>query len=137
MSAARLFGGEPERVSAEAVMTEGGVDTRFAATMRMPGDVIGGVQLRLRHAAARRARDRGLGGSLFTDDPWHCVKPVIELRNADGDVEVIEAEQANAYRLEFEDVSAAIRGEHEPRLGRADAVGQARALEMLLESARS
>jgi hypothetical protein len=55
---------------------------------------------------------------------------VIELRR--DSVERIEIEPANAYRLEFEDVSGAIRGEREARLGRADAVGQARALEMLL-----
>ena len=42
----------------------------------------------------------------------------------------------SSYRpFELEDVSAAIRGEREPRLGRTDAVGQARALEALLRSA--
>ena len=41
----------------------------------------------------------------------------------------------NAYRLELEDVSRAIRGEGPPLLGRADAMGQARALDGLLRSA--
>jgi D-xylose 1-dehydrogenase (NADP+, D-xylono-1,5-lactone-forming) len=50
-------------------------------------------------------------------------------------VELVEVERANPYRLELEDVSAAIREEREPRLGRADAVGQARALEALMRSA--
>ncbi|MGZ4203327.1 MAG: Gfo/Idh/MocA family protein, partial [Thermoleophilaceae bacterium] len=57
------------------------------------------------------------------------------LRAADGSVRRVEVERHNPYRLELEDVSAAIRGEREPRLGRADALGQARALDALLRSA--
>jgi predicted dehydrogenase len=132
VSAARLFGGEPERAGGEAVMTEGGVDSRFVATMRMAGDVIGEFNCGFDMPPRDELEIVGSEGSLFTDDPWHCVNPVIELRHGDESVETIEVEQANAYRLELEDVSAAIRGEHPPRLGREDAVGQARALEMLL-----
>jgi predicted dehydrogenase len=77
----------------------------------------------------------GSEGSLFLDDPWHSIEPRIELRRNDGSVERIEVDFANPYRLELEDVSAAIRGEREPRLGRADALGQARTLEALLLSA--
>ena len=59
---------------------------------------------------------------------------MIELRR-DGAVERIEIEQANSYRLELENLSAAIRGEAEPLLGREDAVGNARAIELLYASA--
>jgi predicted dehydrogenase len=76
----------------------------------------------------------GDDGALFLDDPWHCVTPVIELRR-NGAVERIETERANAYGLEAENMSAAIRGEAAPALGRADAVGQARAIEALLAAA--
>ena len=62
--------------------------------------------------------------------------PVIELRR-DGAVERIELDPADSYRLELENFSAAIRGEAEPLLGRADAVGQARAIEALYRSAES
>ena len=41
----------------------------------------------------------------------------------------------NSYQLELENLSEAIRGEAEPLLGRADAVGNARALEALYASA--
>ncbi|MEA2443538.1 MAG: hypothetical protein QOJ12_830 [Thermoleophilales bacterium] len=135
VSAIRLFGGEPERVSAEAVMTGGGVDSRFAGILRMPGDAIGEFNCGFDLPPRDELEIVGSEASLFTDDPWHCRVPVIEVRRGDGSVETVEAEQANAYRLEFEDVSAAIRGEREPRLGRDDAIGQARALEMLLQSA--
>jgi D-xylose 1-dehydrogenase (NADP+, D-xylono-1,5-lactone-forming) len=111
------------------VMTAGGVDSRFVATMRMPGDVIGEFNCGFDMAARDELEIVGSEGTLFADDPWHSREPVIEF----GD-ERIEVEQANAYRLELEDVSAAIRGERPARLGREDAVGQARALQMLRES---
>jgi predicted dehydrogenase len=60
--------------------------------------------------------------------------PVIELRREDG-VEPIEIEREDSYRLELENLSEAIRGEGELLLGREDALGQARSLEALHESA--
>jgi predicted dehydrogenase len=78
----------------------------------------------------------GSEGSLFLDDPWHCYEPVIELRR-DGKVERIELEPVDSYRLELENVSDAIRGEAELLLAREDAMGQARTLEALHESATS
>ena len=39
--------------------------------------------------------------------------------------------------LEAENMSAAIRGEQEPLLGRDDAIGQARAIEALYDAADS
>jgi predicted dehydrogenase len=132
-----VAGAEPERVSGEAVMTPRGVDVRFAGTLRFPGDVLGefdcGFDLPVRDALEAI----GSEGSLFLDDPWHSLSPSIERRSADGSLaEVVEIEPVNSYRLELEDVSAVIRGDRDaPRLGRADAVGQARALEALLGSA--
>jgi predicted dehydrogenase len=55
------------------------------------------------------------------------------LTGPDGFEEAIPA--FNPYELELDDFAAAIRGEHPPRLGRADALGQARALAALYESA--
>jgi D-xylose 1-dehydrogenase (NADP+, D-xylono-1,5-lactone-forming) len=136
VSGARLLAGtEPERVHGEAVMAESGVDARFAGTLRFPGDVLASFDCGLDLPPRDELEAIGSEGSLFLDDPWHSVAPGIELRGADGSRELIEVERANPYRLELEDVSAAIRGERWPRLGRADAVGQARALEALLRSA--
>jgi predicted dehydrogenase len=59
---------------------------------------------------------------------------VIELRRDDG-VERISVEPVDSYRLEAENMVAAIRGEAPLLLGRADAVGQARAIEALHEAA--
>ena len=104
--------------------------------LRFPGDVLGHVRLRLRPAArATQLEAVGTEGSLFLDDPWHGVEPLIELRRADGSLERIEVDRANPYQLELEDVSAAIRGEREPLLGRDDALGQARMIAGLMRSA--
>jgi D-xylose 1-dehydrogenase (NADP+, D-xylono-1,5-lactone-forming) len=134
VSGSRLVAGEPETVAAQAWFGPSGTDWTFAATLRFPGDVLGlfdcGTALPNRDELEAIGRE----GSLFLDDPWHCTKPGIELRRADG-VERIEVEQADSYRLEMENLGDAIRGEGELLLGRDDAVAQARALEALHESA--
>jgi predicted dehydrogenase len=134
VSASRLLAGEPERVSAEQALGGDGVDVVFAATMRHPGDVLSHFDAGL----ALNTRDLlevvGDEGSLLLEDPWHCRNPLIQLRRGD-ETERIEIERANSYRLEAENFSAAIRGEAQPLLGRADAVGQARTIEALHRAA--
>jgi D-xylose 1-dehydrogenase (NADP+, D-xylono-1,5-lactone-forming) len=134
VSGSRLFGGEPERVYGEAWFGPSGTDWVFTGTLRFPGNVIALLDC----GTAMTDRDEleaiGSDGSLFLDDPWHCNVPVIELRR-DGKVERIELEAVDSYRLELENLSDAIRGEGELLLGRDDALGQARTLEALHESA--
>ena len=129
-------GTEPESVHGAAWFGETGTDWVFAGTMRFPGNVLAQFDC----GTAMPDRDEleviGSEGSLFLDDPWHARHPVIEVRR-DGDVERIELEPEDSYRLELENVSDAIRGEAELLLGREDAVAQARALEALHESAQS
>ncbi len=135
VSGSRLLGGEPDRVAGERVLSPTGVDSRFAAVLRFPGDVLATFDCGFDLPPCDQLEAIGSEGSLFLDDPWHSVEPLIELRGADGSLERIEVDRANPYQLELEDVSAAIRGEREPRLGRADAMGQARVIEGLMRSA--
>ncbi len=134
VNGSRLLAGEPENAFGQAWYGPSGTDWVFGATLRFGGDVIGVLDC----GTALTERDEleaiGSEGSLFVDDPWHCNKPGIELRRDDG-VERIEVERADSYRLELENVSAAIRGEGDLLLGRDDAVAQARALEALHRSA--
>ncbi|MFL5953168.1 MAG: Gfo/Idh/MocA family protein [Gaiellaceae bacterium] len=136
VSGSRLFGGEPEAAFGEAWFGPSGTDWVFTGTLRFPGDVLATFDC----GTAMPERDEleaiGSEGSLFADDPWHCNEPMIELRR-DGKIERIEIEREDSYRLELENLSDAIRGEGELLLGRADAVGQARTLEALYESATS
>jgi len=135
VSGSRLLAGEPERVSAEAWYGPSGTDWTFAGTMSFPGDVLATFDCGTAVTPRDELEAIGSEGSLFLDDPWHCVNPVIELRR-DGTVERIEIERSNPYRLELENVSDAIRGDAELLLGREDAVGQARALQALHDDAR-
>jgi predicted dehydrogenase len=136
VNAARLIGGEPLRVSAEQAIGGEGVDVTFAATLRFPDDLIAHFDAGLALAARGELEVIGEDGALFLADPWHCRTPLIELRR-DGKVERIEVETRDSYRLEAENLSAAIRGEAPARLGRDDAVGQARAIEALYRAADS
>ena len=136
VSAARLLAGEPERVGAEQAIGGDGVDVAFAGTMRFHDDVIAHFDAGLALTARDELEVVGETGSLFLDDPWHCRSPLIELRRDDG-VERIELEPIDSYRLEAENLSAAIRGDAQPLLGREDAIGQARAIEALYAAADS
>jgi predicted dehydrogenase len=111
-----------------------GTDWVFTGTMRFPGDVFALFDCGTALAERDELEVIGTDGSLFLDDPWHCLEPVIELRRNNG-VERIEIEPADSYRLELENLSDAIRGTADPLLGRADAVGQARVIEALYRSA--
>jgi D-xylose 1-dehydrogenase (NADP+, D-xylono-1,5-lactone-forming) len=134
VSGSRLLAGEPGRVYGEQFVGPSGTDWVFTGTMRFPGDVL--AQFECGTALPERDELEAIGsdGSLFLDDPWHCIEPVIELRR-EARVERIELEHADSYRLEVENLSDAIRGAADPLLGREDAVGQARAIEALFRSA--
>jgi D-xylose 1-dehydrogenase (NADP+, D-xylono-1,5-lactone-forming) len=130
ISGSRLLGGEP--IEAHAVARRGPTGTDWITTgvLRFPNDVLATFDC----GTALPERDEleaiGSEGSLFLDDPWHCKTPVIEVRR-DNEVERIELEPEDSYRLELENVSDAIRGDAELLLGRDDALGQARTLSML------
>jgi xylose dehydrogenase (NAD/NADP) len=135
VSGCRLVAGEPVEVSATEVEGGDGVDARLAATLRFDGDVLGHFDCALDCAARHDLEVAGAHGSLLLRDPWHSLEPVIEVRAADGSVERVEAERENPYMCELRDFAAAVAGEREPLLGRDDALGQARAISALYESA--
>jgi D-xylose 1-dehydrogenase (NADP+, D-xylono-1,5-lactone-forming) len=134
ISGSRLLGGEAEAVFGRAYIGPTGTDWAFTGSLRFPGDVLALFDC----ATCLPHRDEleaiGSEGSLFLDDPWHCVNPVIELRR-DGSVEPIDVEAGNPYQLELEDLGRAIRNGTTPLLGRDDAVAQARVIDALRRSA--
>lgn len=134
VSGSRLFGGEPTRVYGEAWFGPSGTDWTFTGIMRLPRDVIATFDCGTASVDRDELEVIGSEGSLFLDDPWHCLEPIIELRRA-GRIERVVLERVDSYRRELENMSDAIRGEGALLLGRDDALGQARALEALHESA--
>jgi len=132
VSAARLVAGEPVHVRAEQVVGGDGVDVRLVATMRFAEDVLGVMDCALDAAIGHRVTITGEDGELVLEDPFHARNPGIR-----HDGQLIEIPSANPYAMQFENFSAAVRGEAEPLLGGRDAVAQAAAIEALYRSAEA
>lgn len=116
-------------VFGSSVVGPSGVDTRFTGILRFASG------LTAQFASGFTSDHRGLeaigsDGWILAPDPWSSEVDVL-VRNG----EEIRVKPTNAYRLELENMGAAIRGEMEPLLGRRDALGQARAIAPLYESA--
>jgi xylose dehydrogenase (NAD/NADP) len=136
VNGSRLLAGEPQLVFGRQLLGPTGTDCVFAGAMAFPGDVVALFDCGTSLPERDELELIGTEGSLFLDDPWHCYVPVIELRR-DGEVERIELEPEDSYRLELENLSDAIRGEAEPLLGAEDAIAQARAIEALSRAAET
>jgi D-xylose 1-dehydrogenase (NADP+, D-xylono-1,5-lactone-forming) len=134
VSGSRLLAGEPVEVFGREVRSASGVDELFTGMLRFADDVLAQIDCGLVLPNRDELEAIGEEGSLFLDDPWHAREPVIELRTGSG-VERIELEPEDSYRLELENLGAAIRGQAEPLLGRDDALGQAKTIEALYRSA--
>ena len=137
VSGARLIAGEPERVAGEQALggQDDGVDVAFAGLMRFANDITAHFDAGLALASQDLLEVVGDEGTIRLTDPWHCRNPGIDLIRSDGTIERIEVERADSYRLEAENMSAAIRGEAKLLLDRDDAVNQARAIEALYRAA--
>jgi len=126
-----VAGEEPERVYAEQVVGPTGVDVKLTGLLRFPSGAL--AELTCGFTTEHMGLEAiGTQGSVHLPDPWHAHRPVIV-----HDGRRIELDPVSSYRLELDNVGAAIRGETEPLLGRADALGQARAIEALYRSAGS
>ena len=136
VSGSRLMAGEPERVFGEQLLSESGVDVAFHGTLRFPNDVV--AQIDASFVAQNRQRLEVVGeeGTLVLATPWRVDDPGIVVRRSDGDV-LMDVPVADSYTLELEDLAAAVAGEREPLLGRADARGQARTIDALYRSAEA
>lgn len=134
VSGCRLLAGEPVRVTAQRVVGPSGVDLRFTGTLAFDGNVLAHFDCALDLPNRSELEVIGSEGSIQVQDPWHCRHPELRLQRGDG-VEIIELEPEDSYRLELENLSAAIRGEMTPLLGRSDSVGQARAIDALFQAA--
>jgi predicted dehydrogenase len=130
-----VVGGEPLRVMAEVVTGPTGVDMRLTGVLRFEGDVLATIDCGLDMISRSELEVAGTEGRIVITDPWHCINPGIVVERG-YEREVVEVPGADSYALELDDMAAAIRGERDPLLGRADAVGQARVIQALYRSAR-
>jgi predicted dehydrogenase len=135
VSALRLIcGAEPERVSAELV-ARGVVDARLAGVLRFPGDVLGTFDCGMDVAPRAAIEVVGDAATLQLPDPWHGPNPEIVVLRPGAAPERLRPERVDPYARELEELSAAIEGGPPPRLGRADALAQARVIDALYRAA--
>ena len=132
ISGSRLVAGaEPSRVFGEQTLAPTGVDRTFAGLLRFPSGVV--AEIVAGFTSDHRSLEAiGSEGNLLMRDPWLGEYGGIELGGRD-----VPVVPDDAYRLEMENVSAAILGNGQPLLGRTDALGQARAINALYRSAAS
>jgi predicted dehydrogenase len=135
VSGARLLGGEPERVWGEQRLGPTGVDTTFVGTLRFPGDVVAVFHCSMDLPSRQELEVLGTEGTLLVQAPWRVDLGGDVLLTREGSVEYVTVEKGDSYELELEDFAAAVRGEQEPLLGSADALGQARVIDALYRSA--
>jgi xylose dehydrogenase (NAD/NADP) len=133
VSASRLITGEPEAVTGQGTFDE--VDLRFTGTLSFESGALAHFDCGVDTADRAELEVAGSAGGLLLRDPFHSLEPVIEVRAADGSVERVEVERDNPYACELRDFAAAVAGERPPLFGREDAVGQARTIAALYESA--
>jgi predicted dehydrogenase len=141
VSALRLVAGEPISVRAERLVGPSGVDVVLAAVLRFDHGVVGHLDCGFVLPYRDELEVVGDVASVFLDDPWHAHAPVLEVRREPEPDRIvserIEVATADAYRLELENLAAAVAGRAPLLLGRDDAIGQARVLDALHRSAES
>jgi predicted dehydrogenase len=132
VSGARLLAGEePAAVYGTQEVGPTGVDLRFTGVLRFPGGTV--AEFTSGFTTDHEGLEAiGTTGSLRVPDPWHNRTGLIRLND-----EEIRLDPGHPYQLELENVGAAIRGEASLLLGRDDALGQARAIAALYESAET
>ena len=130
VSGARLVAGEaPVRVFGEQKLAPSGVDNEFTGLLRFPSGVV--AQISAGFTSDHRSLEAiGSKATLAIRDPWLGESGGVTLNGQE-----ITVADDDAYRLELENLSAAILGQGRPLLGRADALGQARTIEALYRSA--
>ena len=137
VSGIRLLAGEPEHVRGEQVTGTTGIDMAFHGTLRCAADVVGQFEATFRSPQRQSLEAVGEDGVLVVEAPWRVDWGGSVTLRRDGATELVEVEEADAYTLELENLADAIEGRAPALLGRADAVGQARAIDALYRSAES
>lgn len=124
-----LTGEEPETALGIARFGAAGVDMAFTGILGFPGGATAefSSSFTFEHQGLEAI---GTRGSIRVPDPWHSREGRLFL-----DEREIRVEPTNPYQLELENLSAAIRGDGRPLLGRDDALGQARTIAALYDSA--
>lgn len=138
VSGVRLaFSGEPRRATTFARFAEDGADTEFSGMLEFD-DGIAAISCGTTSARRERLEIVGTEGRIVLAAPFRADKAGggIQLIR-DGETSVETFEGANPYLSELEEFAAAVRERRDPTVGPAEILGNARALNALIESARN
>jgi predicted dehydrogenase len=137
VSALRLaFGAEPRLALAFARFDEAGADRELAGVLEFDAG-LGIVSSSISSARRERVEIVGQEGGISLDAPFRADKAggTLEIsRGGETSTETFEA--ADPYHAELEEFAAAIREGREPAVGPREILGNARAINALLSSAR-
>jgi xylose dehydrogenase (NAD/NADP) len=138
VSALRLaFGSEPHTASAFARFDEEGADKELAGLLEFDSG-LGIVSSSISSARRERMEIVGEEGTISLDAPFRADKAggTIEItRGGESSTETFEA--ADPYRAELEEFAAAIHEGRESAVGLREILSNARAINALLDAARS
>lgn len=138
VSGVRLaFGSEPKRATALARFADDGADEELAGVLEFDGG-LGFVSCSTSSARRERLEVVGSDGRITLNIPFRADKAggTLEIsRGAEIDAEHFET--GAPYLAELEEFAAAIHEGREPAVGPTEILGNARAINTLLDSARS
>ncbi len=132
VSGSRLAAGaEPSRVFGWQSLAASGVDAGFSGMLQFPSGLV--AEIVCGFTSEHRSLEAiGSKGTLLMLDPWLQELGGMTINGRDVDIV-----RDDPYRLEMENMSAAILGTGKLLLGRADALGQARTIDALYRSGAS
>jgi xylose dehydrogenase (NAD/NADP) len=131
------FDVEPHRATAFGRFAEDGADREIAGVLEFD-EGLAFVSCSISSARRERLEIVGTDGRITLNAPFRPDK-------AGGEIEIVRGDEASTehfgqsdpYRLELEEFAAAIREGRDPAAGPREILGNARAIEALLESAHS
>jgi xylose dehydrogenase (NAD/NADP) len=131
-----LLGAEPVEVFGSAVPGATGVDETFAGQLVFPGGVLAQFDAGFRSPFRAELEVAGTTGMIRVRHPWkpRPDQPLVVQRGSEA--ETIAFEPVDRYRLEIEDLAAAICTGRPPRVTLAESRGNVRTIAALLQSAR-
>ena len=137
VSGLRLLAGEPHSAVGEQLLGPTGVDMSFRGALRFPSGTVGMLRSSFQLPRTQELEVVGEDGRLRVEAPWRPDWGGDVLLERGGETTRVEVPEANAFEFELRNFAAAVAGEAPPLLGRADALGQARAIDALYRSAAS
>jgi predicted dehydrogenase len=137
ISGLRLVAGEPVRSRGEQIVGPSGVDVVFGGALAFADGILGHFDCGFVVPRTAGLEVVGEEATIVVPDPFTPRTLGIDVLRPGAAPKRVPIQPANSFRLELENVSAAIRGEAPLLLGRDDALAQARAIEALYRSAET